>query len=215
MKMTYTKSAFEMPDGKYLAKFLGVTLRDDKPGDKPRLGQDGNPLPPAMTWDFEIAEGPEKGKKADKLTGRIPTPKSGCGKMLAAIADTVLKDGIEVDLSNYVGRLYRITIEENRVSDRSPPVYVPATQAPAAGGLGADGMPVQPPTPDMNARWDAKDANGDYLLDKSTAEMMHWFATIGADPAKIMMRPAGAKTVAPKSAAELGFGAPQPAEIPW
>jgi hypothetical protein len=136
VKMTYAKSQFEMPDGKYLAKFTGVTMREDKPGESPRLGQDGKPLPPAMTWDFEIVEGDQAGKKADKLTGRIPTPRSGCGKMLSAVTDTILKDGVEVDLDTYVGKLYRITVMENRVQDAPPPVrvYDQSQAAPSAGG---------------------------------------------------------------------------------
>jgi hypothetical protein len=156
--MTYTKSAFEMPDGKYLARFLGTTFREDKLGDKPRLGQDGKPLPPAMTWDFEITDGPEAGKKTDKLTGRIPTPKSGCGKMLAAIADTVLKDGVEVELEDYVGKLYRVTVVESRVQDSPPPVRVYDHELPAAPAASGPpprngGPPPRPQPPAEPAYW--------------------------------------------------------------
>lgn len=143
--MTFTKSQYEMPDGKYVAKFLGVTLREDKPGDQPRLGADGKPLPPAMTWDFEIAEGDQAGKKADKLTGRIPTPKNGCGKMLAAITDAILKDGTEVDLATYVGKLYRVTVLENRVQDNPAPVRIYDQGAPAAAPAGGTAAPPPPP----------------------------------------------------------------------
>lgn len=120
MKLTFTKSQFEIPDGKYLAKFMGVTLKDATG----QLDQRGHPLPPGMTWDFQIVEGEQSGKKADRLTGRTPTPKSGCGKFLAAVSDTVLKDGQEVDLQQFVGQLYRITIQDNRVSDNPPPARV-------------------------------------------------------------------------------------------
>jgi hypothetical protein len=149
MKMTYTKSEYEMPDGKYLAKFVGVTMREDKPGDKPRLDRDGKPLPPAMTWDFEIVEGPEAGKKCDKLTGRVPTPKSGCGKMLVGITDTVLRDGQEVDLAGFVGQLYRVTVQDNRVSDNPPPARVYGSQPVPAAAAG--GPPKPPPRPGQPA----------------------------------------------------------------
>jgi hypothetical protein len=143
MKMTYTKSQFEMPDGKYLAKFVGVTLREATG----QLDQKGQPLPPGMTWDFEIVEGDQAGKKADKLTGRTPTPKSGCGKFLAAISDTVLKDGQEVDLAGFVGQLYRITVQDNRVSDNPPPARVYGSQPGQAvqTGATAPGSPPKPP----------------------------------------------------------------------
>lgn len=129
MKMTFTKSQYEMPDGKYLAKFMGVTMKDATG----QLDKKGNPMPPGMTWDFEIVEGDQTGKKADKLTGRVPTPKSGCGKFLAAVSDTVLKDGQEVDLQQFVGQTYRITVEDNRISDNPPPARVYGSQAPASG----------------------------------------------------------------------------------
>lgn len=136
MKMTYTKSAYEMPDGKYIARFTGVTMREATG----QLDQRGNPMPPGMTWDFEITEGDQKGKKADRLTGRTPTPKSGCGKFLAAITDSVLRDGQEVDLEPFQGRLYRITIQENRISDNPTPVLIhegtptgPPSRPPSAG----------------------------------------------------------------------------------
>lgn len=132
VKMTFTKSAFEMPDGKYLAKFTGVTMRDATG----QLDQKGQPMPPGMTWDFVIVEGDQAGKKADKLTGRQPTPKSACGKFLAAVSDTILKDGQEVDLGQFVGALYRITVMDNRISDNPTPVRVYDR---AAGG--------PPPTP--------------------------------------------------------------------
>lgn len=161
MKMTFTKSQFEMPDGKYLAKFLGVTLREDKPGEKPRLGSDGKPLPPAMTWDFEIIDGEQAGKKADKLTGRVPTAKSGCGKMLAAISDSILKDGMEIDLDQLVGKIYRITVEDNRVSDNPAPVRVYDHQSappPPSGGVPRPPAPPRPPAaaksePADDSRW--------------------------------------------------------------
>jgi hypothetical protein len=214
MKMTYTKSAFEMPDGKYLARFLGTSLRELKLGESPKIGQDGNPMPPGMTWDFEIIEGVEKGKRSDKLTGRVPTPKSGCGKMLAAICDTILKDGVEVDLAVYVGRVYRVTILENRISDNPAPVYVPdhTTQAAPAHALAPDGMPR---TPDLNARWDYKDADNK-VANATTAEVLHFFASTSADPKKIMVKPAGSPPAEAKTADAWGFtaGAVQ-SQIPW
>jgi hypothetical protein len=143
MKMTFTESQFEVPDGKYTAKFLGVTLREDKPGDKPRLGQDGKPLPPAMTWDFEIQDQPHMGKKVDKLTGRVPGPKNGCGKMLVAITDTILKSGAEIDTDQFIGKLYRITCQDSRVSESPGPVLLHNNgQTPSAPALPREGPPA-------------------------------------------------------------------------
>jgi hypothetical protein len=208
MKFTYTKSQFEMPDGKYLAKFLGCTLRELQPGETPKLGQDGKPLPPAMTWDFEIIEGPADkpdpanvGKKADKLTGRMPTPKSGCGKMLAAIADAVLKDGVEVDIANYVGKVYRVTVIENRVSENPGPSRIHDYQSPSSASFG---------TP--SRRWDVSDGQN-VMSAQSDADVCRLIEA-GADPTALKLKPAGAPREQAKTAAEWGFkAAPEPAGL--
>lgn len=206
MEMTYTKSAFEMPDGKYLARFLGVTMREDEPGAKPRLGNDGKPMGPAMTWDFEIADGPEQGKKADKLTGRLPTPKSGCGKMLVAISDRVLKEGEKVNLDEFVGRFYRITVIDNRVSDNPGPVLertaVPPAQAPVSttATIGNPG----PNAGDPNARWDASDGAA-VMLNKSSAEVQAILNEAKAAATTIRVKPAGADRSLARTADQYGF----------
>ena len=210
MKMTYTKSAFEMPDGKYVAKFRGVTYREDRPGDKPRIGQDGNPLPPAMTWDFEIAEGPEAGKKCDKLTGRIPTPKSGCGKMLVAITDTILKDGAEVDLDQFVGKRYRITVLDNRVSDNPAPTRL------------YDEPASFPNSPTIAGLWDYSDGV-DVVKGATLAAVQAFLATPGLDVSRIKAKPAGAPPTEAKPVAEIpgmvglkADGTPAAgSEVPW
>ncbi len=141
MQMTFQKSMYEMPDGKYLATFTGVTMKEPTG----KLGNDGKPMGPAMTWDFQISEpGEHRGKKADKLTSRDPTPKSGCGKFLVAITDSVLKDGQTVDLTQFYGKTYRITIQENKISDNPAPVRV-YDNATAPTGPAPATAPVSPP----------------------------------------------------------------------
>lgn len=110
MKLTFTKSKFDVPEGQYVAQFLGLQMLDPKPGEGPRLGQDGKPMPPGMAWRFQILEGPESGKQADRISGRQPSPKNVCGRFLAAVSGQILKDGMEVDLEQYVGKKYRINV---------------------------------------------------------------------------------------------------------
>lgn len=212
VKMTYTKSQFEMPDGKYLARFLGVTMREPKPGDRPRLGEDGSPLPPAMTWDFEIAEGPESGKRCDRLTGRVPTLKSGCGKMLAAVSDTILKDGQEIDLDQFVGQFYRVTVQENRVSDNPTPVRVyDHRPAPAAATTAAPD--AAPSAADPAARWDYSDGVS-AVGNKPSAEVQAFLDELAPEQkARIKVKPAGAPKERAKPAEEYGFQVA--AVIPW
>lgn len=211
MDMVYTKSEFEMPDGKYLAEFLGVTMRDDPPGSKPRIGQDGKPLPPAMTWDFRIVDGPEKGKRADKLTGRIPTPNSGCGKMLVCISDSVLKEGDRVNLDQFVGKIYRITIKENRVSDNPGPVLERVTQpAPTTAGNGtATSTPVGNPgqtAGDLQARWDLWDEAAKVgKQNVSTNEVQAYIDAGKFAASAVRVKPAGAPREQAKAASDFQF----------
>jgi hypothetical protein len=110
MHLTFTKSKFDVPEGQYLAKFTGCDLLEDKPGSAPRLGQDGKPMAPGMAWRFEVVEGENTGKIADRITGRVPGPKNVCGRFLAAVSGQILKDGMTVDLSQFVGKLYRVNV---------------------------------------------------------------------------------------------------------
>ena len=152
MEMTFSKGQFDVPEGKYTAQFLGLKLLEPKPGEKPLTGSDGKPLPPGMAWEFQIADGEHAGKKCDRVTGRQPTPKSGCGKMLAAVTDQILKDGERYDPDQFVGKLYRVTVEEKpsgngtRVSDNPAPVRV-YDQPPAQRGGPPPRKPAAPAEP--------------------------------------------------------------------
>lgn len=135
MKLTFTKSKFDVPEGQYVATFAGLEMLDPKPGEAPRLGRDGKPMAPGMAWRFHISEGPESGKQADRVTGRNPGPKNVCGRFLAAVTGQILKDGMEVDLDAYIGKRYRINVvakeqsEGTCVSDQG---IIPLDGAPAA-----------------------------------------------------------------------------------
>lgn len=140
MKLGYSKSQYEVEVGQYTAAFDGVNFLEPKPGEGPRLGRDGKPMPPAMAWRFKILDGPEAGKQADKITGRVPSPKNGCGRFLVAISGQILRDGVEIDLAPFVGKRYRINVVESdnggtHVSDQGIiPLDAIAAPAPASSG---------------------------------------------------------------------------------
>jgi len=145
---TFSKGQFDVPEGKYACRFLGIKMLDDT-GAKDK---DGKPLPPAMAWEFQVSEGEHAGKKVDRVTGRQPPPRSGCGKMLAAVTDQILKDGQQYDINGLIGQPYRVTVEEKptgngtRVSDNPAPVRMyggppsnPAPRPATAASAPADG----------------------------------------------------------------------------
>lgn len=212
MKLTYTKSQYDVPVGKYTARFTGVTLKD--PSGK--LDEKGKPMPPGMTWDFVIVGGEHDGKQVDRLTGRIPTPKASCGKMLAAISDEVLKDGAEVDLGQFVGKLYRITVEESngdrtRLSDSPAPVriYDERPMAPAAPGAGK--TPPKPPAgkpkakPASESKWMLHDpAAGEYVA-KTGAEVEKFLDENKFEASAVFVYPDDGTDPDPKTADAFGF----------
>ena len=191
MQFTFSKGPPEVPENKYTARFDGIELLKDT-GFKDK---DGNPLPPGMAWRFCVTEGEHAGRKVDRVTGREPTPKSGCGKMLAAITDQILRDGQQYDVSQFVGKLYRITVETKpngngtRVSDNPAPVRVydgaPAAPTPPAGG------PPRPPRPAVARYWFAgKDGAADPII-KTEDEVRDLILASDADAKSTPLCPEG------------------------
>lgn len=207
MKLTYTKSQYDVPVGKYTARFTGVTLKD--PSGK--LDEKGKPMPPGMTWDFTIVGGEHDGKTVDRLTGRTPTPKASCGKMLAAISDEVLKDGTEVDLGQFVGKMYRITVEEGngdrtRLSDSPPPVRIYDNAAPASAPKPPPKPPAKPKAkPNGDSKWMLHDpAIGEYVS-KTGAEVEKFLDENKFEAAAVFVYPDDGSDPDPKTADTFGF----------
>lgn len=206
MKMTFTKSQFDVPVGKYVAVFDGVTLKE--PSGK--LDEKGKPMPPGMTWDFTITQGEHAGKKVDRLTGRTPTPKSACGKMLAAISDEVLKDGAEIDLGQFYGKTYRITVEEGngdrtRLSDSPAPVRMHDTPA-APPAKGPPKPPAKPKAkPAADSKWMLHDpAAGEYVA-KTGAEVEQFMDEHKFEAVAVFVYPDDGADHEPKTADAFGF----------
>lgn len=128
MKTTFHENPYAVDDGRFLARFVGVTeFSSDKARDK-----DGNPIPPGWKWEFELCEGQDAGKMANRITSKVPTLKNLCGKIMMSLADGNLADGIEFDSDAFKGFYYRITIRDGIISDNPPPSFV-GTQRPSDG----------------------------------------------------------------------------------
>jgi hypothetical protein len=196
MKLTYSKSQYDVPEGQYTAKFTGLELLEPKPGEGPRMGRDGKPMAPGMAWRFEIAEGPEAGKRPDRVTSRLPTPKNICGRFLVAVTGQILKDGMEVDTDRYIGKFYRINVIEKDQSDGTcvsdqglVPVPAPNafTQAAAANGNGSAAPPPRksgPPAASAQKYW--VEIEGADPLQLTEPEVRNWFnQDAKRDPGKI------------------------------
>lgn len=181
MKLTFTKSKFDVPEGQYVTRFAGLEMLDPKPGEAPRLGRDGKPMAPGMAWRFEILEGPETGKQADRVTGRIPGPKNVCGRFLAAVTGQLLKDGMEVDLDQYVGKRYRVNVvpkeqsEGTCVSDQG---IVPLDAAPVAAPATNGGPPPRKKAPAAEQWYVVTNPDADPVV-MTKAEAEKWMVDNG------------------------------------
>jgi hypothetical protein len=151
-------SKYDVPQGTYVAKFIALRERHfDQPS---KFGGDG----PRHEWQFEVVEGPQRGKVVAKTTGTDPTsPKSGCFKMLKGLLGRPPDPGEDIDTDAYVGRLYEVEWEPNPDSPQKNlsittlrpyrgAVQQPApASAPGAGptppGNGAAPPPRQGPPP--------------------------------------------------------------------
>jgi hypothetical protein len=205
MLLTFTKSKFDVAEGQYLARFLGVDLLEPKPGEAPRLGQDGKPMAPGMAWRFEIAEGESLGKIADRVTGRVPGPKNVCGRFLAAVSGQILKDGMTVDLGQFVGKLYRINVvaKDNGngtcVSDMgltrdygAAPAANGATKPPPPPGA----VPAGPPTePADESRWQVWDAHSNSYVLMTGRDVRAYLAAQKMVPSSLSCAPDGTQDV--------------------
>ena len=128
--------------------------------------------------------------------------------MLAAIADTVLRDGIEVDIAHYIGKQYRITISENRVCENPGPVRV-YDQSPTVSPA-----PTAAPSSQVNGsdqRWDLHD--GQNALPNQTTEEVLKFLSGNINLNLIHAKHAGA----PRETARLATEWPEFSGvlIPW
>lgn len=186
-----------------------------------------------LVFEFTVSAGPHAGKKAIAFLGKT-LHKSQDGKesnlvkwaRMMGVAnpekgfdpDSLLGKPFQVmceftaGTAGQPGRAWARTAITTATATPTLPA-TPVAPAPQAGGLGANGMPAVVPTPDLNARWDYSDGTS-RELNRTTAEVMHFFATSGCDPRKIRVKPAGAPVGNAKTADLWGFGV-KSEEAPW
>jgi hypothetical protein len=186
------ESEFGAPIGVYQAWFRGVDQRQSH----------------GLEWRFEIDDaGPWKGKIVSRATGRTPSPKNACSRILSGLIGRPLKEGDQVDIGPCLNRRYTITVENNscNTGTRVGTVLPPVAAAPAgnggavrhptsAEGVSAAGSPV----------FEVWDSRIKQPVRKSEVEIQRAIDTLGIPPEKIQMRRPG-QVGAWQSAAAFGF----------
>lgn len=209
MQLTF-ESIPSIPVGQYVGRFLG--FRDQPPpmpGQKGGVGRNGAVLPPGYIWEWEIIDGPERGKIADRLTGKQPTPKSACAAVAAAVSGVMFEEGRSIPFEQFVGKIYRFNMEPREMSDGTrvsvlglaraydieatgrpamgtPPANAPAPQAGPAARPGT--APAAPP-PRVRKYWITRGAGmaPELVTDAELTDFVH----AGADPETEECNPEG------------------------
>lgn len=77
--------------GLYDAKFIGIEETTH-----PEYGA-------GLEWQWEIVKGRSNGQRVTRRTGRDPTPRNSCGKIISGLLGRELKDGEEIDPQAFTG----------------------------------------------------------------------------------------------------------------
>jgi hypothetical protein len=99
--MPFIIKSTDCPAGVYKAQFKGVEEMSH-----PEYG-------PGLRFDFEIADEPNKGRRACRITSHDPTPRNAAGRMLCDLAGITPANGVSVDPADFVGRAYTIVVRES------------------------------------------------------------------------------------------------------
>lgn len=202
MLMQMKESKFGAPEGVYLGKFLGVQLMKDD--GVPRLGRDGRPMEPGMEWQWEITDDPDgRGASVGQIVGRItsqaPTTKNACGQLLRGVLGRAVGAGEQVELDDYVGHLYRITIGRSQYNPeklqvlqvgavKTGPAVAPAPAAPPKAPGAPPRPPARPAVPPPALRyWVQTEAEDPILM--PIPEIVSWLQKSKATPSEVSAIP--------------------------
>jgi pyruvate/2-oxoglutarate dehydrogenase complex dihydrolipoamide acyltransferase (E2) component len=136
MQLTVGESKFDVPVGTYAAR---LTECAEKPSKTPGWG-------PQLAWNFEITDGPLRGKVATCWTGTDPSLKSGLGKLLRELLGRPIQVGEVITPEQFYGQPFLVTVGLNRDGDKTRVIMVQPVGSPQAAAAVATG-PSQQPAP--------------------------------------------------------------------
>jgi hypothetical protein len=158
---------------------------------------------PGWVWRWQCIEGPNKGRFGTRVTGKAPTPKSACGRMLSMLVGRPLEKDVEVDLDQYIGKRFLVTME----ATESGGTRVSTFYAAEGGALPPPSQEAPPPPPNKaNAKapryWIVLKAGQRPSLEKH-ADIEQWIKDNKADPTQFDLCAEGSQEWKPAS--EHGF----------
>lgn len=114
LDFTMGESRPKLPDGSYFTTFTGTSQSEAREWQ-------GEKLPPGVCWEFSVSSGPHQGGKLQRITGPTPTPKNGCGAMIAGLLGGMPTPGQAVNLQQCVGKPYLAVVKGGKIESVSVP----------------------------------------------------------------------------------------------
>lgn len=101
---TFQASTFDaVSEGRYNAEYIGNEEIVSK------FEKDGK----AVAWRWKIVDGPNAGKVVTRVSGKTPTPKNGCGRILIALLGKTPTTGENVSVKDCIGKRYLVVVVKN------------------------------------------------------------------------------------------------------
>jgi hypothetical protein len=90
-----------VPAGAYQAEFIGVEVQPANPEKKYDEG---------LRWKWKVKGGLQDGQVASRITGKKPSPRNACGRILSGLLGRALAEGEKVQVGPLVGRTYLVVV---------------------------------------------------------------------------------------------------------
>lgn len=197
---------YNVPTGLYLCQFREAEEIPPKADDETKT--------PRLIFQFDIADGPYKGKKLCSFVrknlfaggGAKNAKPSQLYKMARSLG---APDPMNFDTEQFVGRYFQITAE-NLDGKRGWPVSIIPAQQPAGAPSAPPPPGIYPPPPSSapadDSRWQVYDAQNKSWMVATGREVRHYLTLPGYSAGSLMVTPAGQQNVL--TAAAHGFLAP-------
>jgi len=128
-----------LPPGQYTAK---LKERKEMPASQkfPDAG-------PSFAWEFEVADGEHVGKSASAWTPTRLTSQNNLGKLISRMLGRPMRSGEEIDLDDFIGKLYSIIVDQTQDGTRTKVISAQPIVAGQPGAPAQARVVTIPPRP--------------------------------------------------------------------
>lgn len=143
MRFKFDPALYELADGRYIAKFIGVS---EVPPEQIRNQQFPN-SGPTIAWNFSFENGENHGKTGRVLTPAQLTPKNATMRMACGIMRRVIAEDEEFDTNGMNGFYYAVSVIDGYPSNKFAPQYLGKDLQTAMRTFDPDATQIDPKEP--------------------------------------------------------------------